>query len=95
MSANLRLRISTRGGEVTTGLFVALGLGVATALGGCAMNKEQSASDTAMSPAGSCEVQHEEAIQDCQLSWDAQSNQDQLQACMAQADQEFEACRTQ
>ena len=72
MSANLRLRIFPPGGEASAGLLAALGLGVAMALGGCAMNKEPGAGDTAMSPAGTCEQQHEEAIQDCQASWNSE-----------------------
>jgi hypothetical protein len=94
MSAKLGLRISNRD-ERSARLLAALGLGVALALGGCATGQEQKASDSAMSPAGSCEVQHEEAIQDCQLTWDSEADQDQLQACMAQANEQFELCRTQ
>jgi len=92
MSANLRLRISAQSGAATAGLLATLAL--AMALGGCATGDDQRTGDTAMSPAGSCDQQHEEAIQECQLSWDPEADQDQLQACLARANGEFEACRT-
>ena len=90
MSANLRLRISTVG-EVTV---VALAVAVATALGGCAMNDDQpGAGDTAMTPAGVCEQQHQAAEQECAQRFDSEANFDELQACRDQALEGLQTCR--
>jgi hypothetical protein len=93
------LRLSGSAGPAASGLIVALGLAIAAALGGCAKTKteQQNPAAAGMAPAGSCEEQHDQAVQACQSTWGAQGEAvetgDELAACLTQATDALQQCR--
>ena len=93
MSASLRL--SGIAGPAGSGLIIAVGLAMAAALGGCAKTKteQQNPAAAGMAPAGSCEQQHEQAVQECQSTWNPVDNSDELSACLSQATEALQQCR--
>jgi hypothetical protein len=93
MFASLRLRGIAR--PAASGLIVALGLAIAGTLGGCAKTKteQQNPAAAGMAPAGSCDEQYDQAVQECQSTWNPVQNSDQLSACLSQAAGALQECR--
>ncbi len=89
------LRLSGIAGPAASGLIVALGLAIAAALGGCAKTKTEQPNPAAagMAPAGSCDQQYDQAVQECQSTWNPVENSDQLSACLGQASSALQECR--
>lgn len=106
MSVNLRPKISTPGGEATVGLIVSLCLAVAVALSGCAeTGKEQTmgGANTGAAAGGqvppTCEEVQQQAVLSCQQVYGpgyggGTGNMDELQACLDEATQNLEDCRS-